>query len=68
MKKDGAEPDGLTILMMFHYLGQNIMLISGKAEEWKAKDIADDIIVIYHGDNQFTPIDVGIYLYFFVIL
>ena len=68
MEKDGAEPDGLTILMMSHYLGRNIMLISGKAEEWKAEDIADDIIVIYRGDNQFTPTDVGIYHFFFVIL
>ena len=68
MEKDGAEPDGLMILLMSHYLGQNIMLISGKAEEWKAKDIADDIIVIYHGDNQFTPTDVGIYHFFVVFL
>ena len=67
MEKDGVEPDGLTILMMSHYLGQNIMLISGKADEWKAEDIADDIIVIYHGDNQFTLTDVGIYHFSFVI-
>ena len=64
MEKDGAEPDGLVILFISHYLRHNITLVSGKAEEWNAEDIADDILLIYHGDNLYTPTDVGICHFF----
>ena len=66
MEKPNAEPDGLTVLMMSHFLGHNITLISGKAEEWKAEDIADDIVLVYFGDKQFAPTDVGTYHFFSV--
>ena len=71
MQEDDAEPDGLAILFMSHFLGKNITLISGKGDEWKAEDIADNIILVYRGDNQYCPTDVGTYhLYhclFFII-
>ena len=65
MEKENVEPDGLTVLMMSHYLGRNITMVSVKGDEWKAQDTSDDIVVIYHGDNNFTPTDVGTYLFFF---
>ena len=64
MEKDGVEPDDLVILFMSHYLGRNITLVLGKAEEWNAEDIADDILLIYCGDNLYTLTDVGICHFF----
>ena len=68
MEKENVEPDGLTVLMMSHYLGRNITMVSGKGDEWKAQDTSDDIVVIYRGDNNFTPTDVGTYHFFFPLL
>ena len=69
MEKDGAKPDGLVILFMSHYLGHNITLALGYVEEWNVKDIADDILLIYCGDNLYTTTDVGIcYFFCFVCL
>ena len=59
MEKDEAEPDDLSVLMMSHYIGRNITLVSGKGDEWKAEDIADDIILIYRRDHHFMPTDIG---------
>ena len=51
-----------------HFLGRNITLLSGKAGEWKAvEDTGDDIILIYKGDNQHSPTDVGTYLSIFCL-
>ena len=68
MEKDDAEPDGLTVLMMSHYIGWNITLVSGKGEEWKVEDIADDVVLIYCDDYQFTPTDVGTCRFFVYFL
>ena len=38
------------------------MLISGKAEEWSTEDLTVDIVLIYQGDNVYSPTDVGIYI------
>ena len=59
MKKDGTEPDAFTIIMMSHYLGCNITLISGKADEWSTEDLNTDILLLYRGDNVYCPTDVG---------
>ena len=53
MKKDGTELDAFTIIMMSHYLGRNITLISGKADEWSTEDLNTDILLLYRGDNVY---------------
>ena len=58
-EKNGVEPDALTIVFASHWLGRNITLISGKAEEWSTEDLQTDILMIYRGDNQYEPTDVG---------
>ena len=68
MQKDDSEPDGLAVVLMSHFVGHNITIVSGKGEEWKVEDVADDIIVIYKRDNFYCPTDVGIYLSTFIIL
>ena len=68
MEKPGTEPDGLTLVFMSHFLGRNITLLSGKADEWKVvEDTGDDIILIYKGDNQYSPTNVGTYLSIFCL-
>ena len=65
-EKEGTEPDRLTLVFMSHYISQNITLISGKSNEWKAaNDTADDIVIIYKGDNTYTQTDVGTYNFCF---
>ena len=59
MKKDNTEPDALTIILMSHYLKKNITLVSGKGEEWKTDDVEDDIVLLYNGNNVYSPTDVG---------
>ena len=62
MQKESSEPDTLTIVLMAHFLGCNITLISGKGEEWSTdNNQAVDILLIYKGDNIYTLTDVGIY-------
>ena len=60
MKKEELEPDVLTIIFMSHYLKKNITLVSGKCDELKVDDIADDIVLLYKGDNVYTLTDVSI--------
>ena len=62
-QKDGVPPDSLTIIFMSHFLGRNITLISGKAEEWSTEDLTVDILLIYRGDNVYSPTDVGTYIH-----
>ena len=38
------------------------MLISGKAEEWSMEDLTVDVLLIYRGDNVYSPMDVGTYI------
>ena len=65
MQKDSNEPDNLTILMMSHFLGRNITLLSAKAEEWSTEtNMAVDILLLYKGDNVYCPTDVGTYISF----
>ena len=62
MQKETSEPDALTIVFIAYFLGCNITLISGKGEEWSTdNNQAVDILLIYKGDNIYTPMDVGIY-------
>ena len=63
MMKENTEPDALLIIFMSHYLGRNITLISGKADEWNTLDMAYDIVLVYKGDNTYAPTDVGTYLF-----
>ena len=60
MQKEATEPDALTILLMSHFIGKNITLLRGKAEEWAtAPNMAVDILILYRGDNIYCPTDVG---------
>ena len=52
--------DAFQIVMMSQYLGHNISLLYGQGDCWLADpDVMDNIIFVYHGDNEFTPTDVG---------
>ena len=65
MQKDSNDPDTLTIVLMPHFLGKNIILLSGKAEEWSTEtNMAVDILLLYKGDNIYCPTDVGTYISF----
>ena len=65
MQKDSNDPDALTIVMMSHFLGKNITLLSGKADEWSTEmNMAVDILLLYKGDNVYCPTDVGTYISF----
>ena len=44
------------------------LLVSGKGEEWKTDDVANDIVLLYKGDNKYSPIDVGTYQFKYKIL
>ena len=60
MQKGNSEPDGLAIVFMSHYLGQNITLISGKGDTWSTEtNMKTDILLIYKGQNIYTLTDVG---------
>ena len=60
MQKEATEPDALTILLMSHFIGKNITLLSGKAKEWAtAPNMAVDILLLYKEDNVYCPTDVG---------
>ena len=37
MQKDSNDLDALTIVMMSHFLGKNITLLSGKADKWSTE-------------------------------
>ena len=60
MRREDSEPDALAIIFMLHYLKKNIMLMSGKCDEWRVDDVADDIMILYKGDHLYAPMDVGI--------
>ena len=51
---------------MAHFLGHGITLISGKGTDvWctddNSTDNSTDILLVYNGDNKYTPTEVGIY-------
>ena len=60
-RSDKAEPDGLTIVFMSHFLNKSITLVSGKAEKWCTDEGEgeDSIVLVYKGDNVYAPTDVG---------
>ena len=68
MSKDDTEPDGLVIVFMSHFINRNIMLISGKVKQWSTEDVQEDILLVYHGENQYSLTDVGTYLSVCIIL
>ena len=48
------------IVMMAHYLGRNIMLVYGGGDHWSTETgMVEDIVLIYKGDNEFIPTEVG---------
>ena len=60
-RQETSEPDAITIIFMSHFLGQRITLISGKGTDvWCTDDRGTDIILVYNGDNKYTPTEVGI--------
>ena len=64
MRKENSEPDAITIIFMSLYIGKNITLISGKSDEWSTTTDGDtEILLLYNGDNKYTPTEVGIYFF-----
>ena len=52
------------VVMMYHFLGQNITLLYRQGEKWSADpDILEDIVFVYKGNNEFVPTDVGTYYF-----
>ena len=63
-KSENAEPDGLMVVFMVHFLNKNIILVSGKGEEWSSEEGDatngdEQIVLVYKGENVYTPTDVG---------
>ena len=60
--KDPSATDAYQIVMMAQMLGQNISLLYGNGEKWSTDpSMQDDIILVYKGDREFLPTDVGTY-------
>ena len=65
-KSKNAEPDGLTVVFMAHFLNKNITLISGKGEEWTSEEgdatnCDEQIVLVYKGENVYALTNVGTY-------
>ena len=58
--KDVTLLDSFQIVMMAHYMGRNITLIYGGGDHWSTKmGMVEDIVLIYKGENEFIPTEVG---------
>ena len=55
--------DPFQVVMMSQYIGRNISILYGNGEKWSADpDLIDDIVLVYKGENEFLPTDVGTYI------
>ena len=64
--KDPSTTDPYQIVMLAQLLGKPIMLLYGNGEKWSTDpSIEDNIVLVYKGDGEFLPTDVGIYQYFY---
>ena len=60
--KDTSVTDPFQIVMLGQMLGQNISILHGNADKWSTDPgMQDDIVLIYKGDGEFLPTDVGTY-------
>ena len=58
--KDVTLLDSFQIMMMAHYMGRNITLIYGGGDHWSTETgMVEDIVLIYKGENEFIPTEVG---------
>ena len=58
--KDVTLLDSFQIVMMAHYMGRNITLIYGGGDHWSTEmGMVEDIVLIYKGENEFIPTEVG---------
>ena len=58
--KDVTLLDSFQIAMMANYMGRNITLIYGAGDHWSTETgMAEDIVLIYKGENEFIPTEVG---------
>ena len=58
--KDVTLLDSFQIVMMAHYMGRNITLIYGGGDHWSTETgMVEDIVLIYKGENEFIPTEVG---------
>ena len=58
--KDASLLDSFQIIMMAHYLGRNITLVYGGGDHWSTETgMVEDIVLIYKGENEFIPTEVG---------
>ena len=50
------------IVMMAQMIGWNISLLYGNGEKWSTDpSMQDNIVLVYKGDGEFLPTDVGTY-------
>ena len=67
--KDPANADPFQIVMLSQLLGRVITILYGNGEKWTTdQNMKDDIVLVYKGDGEFLPTDVGTYLIFFLIM
>ena len=58
--KDVSLLDSFQIVMMAHYLGRNITLVYGGGDHGSIETgMVEDIVLIYKGENEFIPTEVG---------
>ena len=63
--KENTCVDSSQIVMTAHYLGRNITILYGNGEKWTTDPpMADDIVLLYKGDYEFVPTEVGTYIFF----
>ena len=60
--KDPSTTDAYQIVMLAQMIRRNISLLYGNGEKWSTDpSMNDDIVLVYKGDGEFLPTDVGIY-------
>ena len=65
--KDASVTDPYQIVMLAQMLGCKISILYGNADKWSTDpNMQDDIVLIYKGDGEFLPTDVGTYHCYFI--
>ena len=66
--KDPTTTDAYQIVMLAQMLGRNISIMYGNGKKWSTDPtMQDDIVLVYKGDGEFLPTDVGTYQYIFFL-
>ena len=67
--KDPAMTDAYQIVMLAQMLSRNICIMYGNSEKWSTDPtMQDDIVLVYKGNGEFLPSDVGTYQYYFLFI